>query len=275
VRSRIGSVAMSIVREPTFHFLVLAGLLFAVNAALDSRSPEVLELDRGELAARIFQMEASTGSPLTDGERKQLEEEFIDEQLLVLEAKKLGLDRDTRIHDILAQKMLHVLSADVIQPDDTELRAFYEGNLDRYGPEPALTVDELVFAVDGSLPPATLAKLERGDPPERFAEEGPVVHKVLTDVTRDNLVLILDVGFANALFTADEGTWVGPHRTVRGQHWFRSTALSEGVPPPFDVVRDVVRQDWITQEESRRLQAEVVGLRGRYSVRWIGSEVTR
>jgi hypothetical protein len=268
--TRIRAAAGSMLREPTFHFLLLAGLFFVVNAIAGPRG-RVLELDRRELMARILQIEASTGSPLTPDERRQLEEAYVDEQVLVTEAMALGLDRDARVHDLLAQKMLHVLSADVIQPDDMELRVFYEANRESYKPAPAVTVDEVVFDMD-VLPSVIQDALAEGASPDRLARAVALVHRVLVEVTQGDLTQIMGVDLADRVFASEVGEWVGPLETVRGQHWYRLTSNREAEVLPFDDVRDQVRLDWIAREEAARLERRVAELRREYAIVWTGQE---
>ncbi len=140
------------VREPLFHFVLLAATLFAL-AALFGPESDVIEVSREEIEWRILQVEAEQGRRLTDDERRVVEEEYLDERVLVREAQALGLSVDERIDDILVQKMLHVLSGDVIQPSDDELAIYYVGNVERYERAPAVTIDELVVVEGDPLPP--------------------------------------------------------------------------------------------------------------------------
>ena len=57
---------------------------------------------------------------------REIEETLINDYILVMEAYELGLQNDARINDILAQKMRHVLSGNVIQPTDQQLEDFYQ-----------------------------------------------------------------------------------------------------------------------------------------------------
>ena len=109
------SALSGVVREPLFYFVLLAAALF-VLAALFGPGSDVIEVSREEIEWRILQVEAEQGKRLTDNERRVVEEEYLDERVLVREAQALGLEADERIDDILVQKMLHVLSGDVIQP---------------------------------------------------------------------------------------------------------------------------------------------------------------
>ncbi|GIT21560.1 MAG: hypothetical protein CM1200mP40_12420 [Gammaproteobacteria bacterium] len=66
--------------------------------------------------------------PTSNEEQRQLVATiYVEEQILVQEALALGLDNDARIHDMLAQKMRHVLSGNVIQPTELELESYYQG----------------------------------------------------------------------------------------------------------------------------------------------------
>ena len=116
-----------VLREPTFHFVLLAAALFAANATLESWRGDVIRVDRVQIAVRIAELEAMRGSPLSPEERQLVEDAYVDERILVREALALGLERDRRIDDVLVQKMLHVLSGDVIQPTEDELRGVLRG----------------------------------------------------------------------------------------------------------------------------------------------------
>ena len=103
-----------------------------------------------------------TGQALSEEQREYFTAAFVEEQILVQEALKIGLDDDARIHDILAQKMRHVLSGDIIQPSEAELEAFYQANLERYRTLPTLDTDEIVFNSRETLPSDLLAQLAAG-----------------------------------------------------------------------------------------------------------------
>jgi hypothetical protein len=266
----------SVVREPTLHFALLAGALFAVNALVGARSREnVIEIDRGEIAARIAEIEARTGATLPDEERKQVEEAYIDERVLVREAQALGLEHDARIHDFLAQKMLHVLSADVIQPADDELEAYYDAHRARYVAEPTVTIDELVIGTAGALPAALRDQLDHGAAPEQLVASVPIRHGVLTRITRAELTRVFGDTTTALILGAAAGAWVGPHHTVRGQHWFRVTERTAPAPPDLEAIREQVRLDWVMEQEEARLERRVAELRQRYVVEFTGAGAKR
>jgi hypothetical protein len=262
-----GPSLRSVLREPLLHFVLLAAVLFGLGALLGS-ADNVIEITQEELDWRTLQVEAQEGQSLTEEERMLVRERYIDERVLVREARALGLEEDERIDDILIQKMLHVLSGDVIQPTDEELAAYYRMNLDRYAVEETVTVDEIVAALGAALPRALL---EGGEPTD-VGEEALTASRVMSRMTLDDLALIFGDESAEIVFSADEGEWVDAYESVRGQHWFRLRERHEASVPPLEVVREAARLDWIAEQEDRRLLARVAELRAGYEIRLEGEE---
>lgn len=255
-----------ILREPTFHFVLLAAVLFAASAALDSWRGNVITIDRVQIAIQIAELEAIRGAPLSPEERQIVEDGYIDEQILVREALALGLERDRRIDDILVQKMLHVLSGDVIQPTDDELRGFYEANRAHYTPEPTLTAEEIVIATGSPATGQVLDQLQAGVSAQELADNAGVRTSMLRQVISNNLTRLFGEATAELIFNAGSDGWVGPHETVRGQHWFRVIERTAPELPPLDSVRERVRLDWVSEQENARLDQRVGELRERYTI---------
>ena len=254
--NRNQSALNRLLHEPMTHFVVLAVLLFGVYGISSLGGGEVLEVRQQDIDARIFMQELSAGRELTQEERDGITALYIEEQILVREAVRLELDNDARIHDMLAQKMRHVLSGDVIQPDDTELRAYFEANRDRYTSLETVTVDELVFDTSDPADEA-LALLAAGGEPEEITAREPGTDSPLPNVNRLDLSNIFNDEFADNVFAAQTGEWVGPYISNRGQHWLRVTERAEAELAEFEEIVDRVRLDWIATEEDRLLQIEV------------------
>ena len=263
-----------VLREPTFHFFLAAAMLFGVNAMV-SRESGVLEIDRSQVEARILIEEMSLGTTLGPEARRAIEEAYIDEQVLVREALSLGLENDERIHGVLAQKMLHVLSGGVIQPTDDELNAYYETNRSRYTMPPTVTLAEVVIETSDRLPQSLIEQFQAGVRPERLVTDFPGSRNVLPNVTLEDLTSIFNHDTAVRVFDADQDSWVGPHISLRGQHWLRVTERTDPSTLSLNTVRDQVRLDWIAGEEEARLAQRVAELRDRYSIVFTGEAEER
>ena len=255
-----------ILREPTSHFVLLAAVLFAANAALESWRGNVITVDRLQIDVRIAELEALRGAPLSPEERQLVEDAYIDEQVLVREALDMGLEADRRIDDILVQKMLHVLSGDVIQPTEDELSDFYEANRTSYTTEPALSIEEVVIAAGSTAVGDLVGRLQAGVSAEELADNPDVRSSVLRQVTGGDLRRLFGPVTAELILSANTAGWIGPHETVRGQHWFRIVEQTTPELPPLESVRERVRLDWVADQEAARLDQAVRGLRERYNI---------
>jgi parvulin-like peptidyl-prolyl isomerase len=256
-----------LMREPLVHFFLMALIIFALYGLSNRTQTVLLELDQADIDGRLFMQEMATGQALSEEQREYFTAAFVEEQILVQEALKMGLDDDARIYDILAQKMRHVLSGDIIQPSEAELEAFYQANLERYRTLPTLDTDEIVFNSREALPAELLAQLAAGAEAESLLPQSPGNLDPLPNVNRLDLSNIFDEPFAEQVFTADIGPWQGPFRSNRGQHWLQVKSRTESVLPSLAEIRDRVRLEWIAMEEDQRLQIEIEQLWEQYTIR--------
>ncbi len=260
------SIFTRILAEPTSYFAVIAVLLFGFYTLSSNDEANRIEIDQREIDARLFLEEVSAGIELTAEQKQQAIDAYIEEQILVQEALAMGLDNDTRIHNILAQKARHVLSGDVIQPSPDELQDFYIAHADNYRSLPTLSVNELIFNTKGDLAPEAqegLANNSAGDELLKF-EAGS--NSPLPRVSRIDLANIFSPDFADEVFAAAEGVWVGPFISNRGQHWLQVYSRSPSTLPELADITDLVRLDWISVEEDRRLDEAVAELTAKYQV---------
>ncbi len=256
----------TLLREPTLHFLAIAIVIFALYTFSQNRGGKILEIDQREIDARIFMQEMNRGEPLTETQREVIASLYVEEQILVQEAITLGLDNDVRIHDMLAQKMRHVLSGGIIQPSEAELRAYYEANVSRYETLPNISVDELVFNSQDTLSDEMISLLNASAEPEQLLELEQGNASPLPNVNHIDLSNIFEPEFADTVFAATIGQWSGPFLSNRGQHWLRITGRVEARLPLLNEISDRVRLDWIAEEEESRLQLEVDQLWDQYTV---------
>lgn len=255
-----------LLHEPTVHFFAIAVCIFALYALSQFSDDNVLEINQREIDARIFLQEMTSGEPLTEQQRQLISLAYVEEQILVQEALAIGLDNDARIHDMLAQKMRHVLSGGIIQPSTDELEAYYRANLDRYRSLPTVSVDELVFDSAEPLPEAVRTLLAEGTEPARLLELQSGNVSPLLNVNHIDLANIFEPAFADSVFAADLGDWAGPFISNRGQHWLRVIQRTAARTPALPEIADRVRLEWIAEEEEVRLQQEIDRLRQRYSI---------
>jgi len=253
-------------REPIAHFFAIAVIIFALYAITQAGNENLLEIDQREIDARIFIQELSRGEELSVEQRDLVTAFYIEEQILVREALAMELDNDERIHDILAQKMRHVLSGNIIQPSDAELNAYYEQNRSRFETPATTDFDELVFDSTDSLDASILASIEQGAEAEALLELSEGTVATLPNVNSVDLANIFDQEFADNVLAAELNQWQGPFISNRGQHWLRATQTNPAGIPALDDIADLVRLEWIAAEEEARLQQEVDRLWDQYTI---------
>ena len=261
-----------IMNEPTMHFFMIAVVVFIVYAISNIGSKDIVEIDQREIDARILMQEMASGQPLTPERQEFIASSYVEEQILVKEAIELGLNNDARIHDMLAQKMKHVLSGEIIQPTPSELESFYNDNKEYYRVLSSVSVDELVLHSRDEIPDEAQALLNEGATSEEILRVSSGTNAPLPNVNHLDLSNIFAPEFADAVFQSQSGEWIGPFSSNRGQHFLKVTERTQERIPPLNEILDRVRLDWIAQEEEIRLQQEVNKLWDRYEIVVNGNE---
>jgi hypothetical protein len=257
---------LRILKEPTFYFLALAAAISFFYWVFNNNESQPLQIDWQEVEARIMVNELTQGYPTSEQQRQEIEVNLINDYILVMEAYQLGLQNDARINDILAQKMRHVLSGNVIQPSDQELAAFYREHLPRYQQQARITATELVFSSRDPLPEALLSQLAAGVSEQELVTDLNRIAGILPRVTQDDLQSIFDQDLARQTFAAAGNEWTGPYPSNRGQHWLQVQERFPARTPTLEEIVEQVRLDWIALEEEARLEQEIGLLRERYEI---------
>ena len=260
------SLVDRLMNEPTVHFFMIAVIVFIVYAISNLSGNDVIELDQREIDARVLMQEMISGQPLTPEQQEFIAASYVEEQILVKEAVELGLDNDARIHDMLAQKMRHVLSGDIIQPTPSELESFYNSNSELYRAPATVSVDELILDTRNEIPTETQTLISQGVNSDEILAIASGTSAPLPNANHLDLSNIFAPEFADAVFQSQGNEWIGPFSSNRGQHFLKIIERSEERIPPMAEIADRVRLDWITQEEEIRLQQEVNKLWDRYEI---------
>lgn len=255
-------------REPLLHFVLLGGLLFAVDHWLigSADDPRTIRVDAAvDDEARQTFRQARGREPNAD-ELYALRRVWLDNEVLYREGLALGVDKgDSTIRERVIFKMLSVVNADLRLPpfDDALLRAWFEENRARYD-EPArydfreavLTGDRTEAAVR-----AFVDTLNRGTGGELNAGL-----RVFKGRPRANVVQGYGEQFAQALDESFPGRW---HALPARDGW-RAVQLEATAPPrpaTYETLRGVVLQDWTDATMAAKRTEAVRALAGKYAVK--------
>jgi hypothetical protein len=202
--------------------------------------------------------------PLTAEERERVISDFVDEEVLLREAYREGLDRgDPRIRRWLVDKMEFSLDEEPEEPTPADLDALYRENPERFMTPRVVSFDHVFFA--SGHPEPILSRLRAGEDITRWGDEF-WLGKSLKRVSELELSTTFGGEFASRLFSLPQDEWNGPFSSLRGWHFVRVTELQE------PMLRSREESDWALREDWRRARREesrarkLAELRARYRI---------
>jgi hypothetical protein len=264
-------------KDPLVHFLVIGAALFALASwrgdSVES-GRERIEINAEQVAQVRDAAALLEGRPPTAAELAELIEPAIREEVLYREALALGLDvDDDEVRRRLIEKMQYV-TRDLADPEpasEDELRGFYDRALERFEIPELVTFDQAFFS-PGSRgdeverdAEAALAALRAGAPIAGVGDRTPL-RETYDRAPREQVDVLFGAAIAEALFTTTSGEWLGPLRSDFGVHVLRLRARSERRLPPFEEIRDQVREAFAADRRRELNEAEYRRMRDRYEI---------
>lgn len=254
-------------REPFLHFIILGGLLFAVDHILVERAddPHTIVVDSEVDSEAVEVFEETRGREPNEEELHALHRIWLDNEVLYREGLALQLDKgDTAIRERVIFKMLSTIDANVKLPaiDDAQLRAWFESHRDKYDEPARYNFQEAVLTGDHSEAAVrrfvdTLNAGASGDTQAGL--------RVFKDRPLANLVQSYGAEFPKALDAAPVGSWQAIR--VRDQwHAMRLDSIVAPKPAVFETLRGVVLQDWTDATAAQQRTDAVRALAKKYKV---------
>ena len=282
-------------REPLLHFLVAGGILFGIfglthRAGPGLASDKTIVVDRESLLnflqyrSNAFKPEffSSQLEAMTTAERKDLVDQYVQEEILYREAKAMGLEQgDYVIRQRLVQKM-RFLVEDMAEgragPSDAVLTEYFQKNMKRYVVDPSVTFTHIFFdsSVHGDREARELAlrlkdKLNAGaaafsDAP-KYGDRFPFLQNYV-ERTFDYVASHFGNGFVSELKQSApaERHWIGPIRSTYGYHVVLVTRLTEARIPELNEIRSQVADDWLRDQIEDARSRSLSQLAGQYKI---------
>lgn len=258
-------------REPLLHFVLLGGLLFGLDHAINGRAgdPRLIEIDAAVDREAIEVFRNARGQAPNDDELYALRRVWLDNEVLYREGLRLRLDEgDKMIRDRVIFKALSMVNAELKRPahDEGVLRAWFEKHRAKYDEPARYDFQEAVLeAGAGSAGEAAAralaAALNAGTPGDARAGL-----RVFKGRPHDNVVQSYGADFARALEALPLGEWRAlPH----GGGWrvMRLEALTPPRPAAFEPLVGVVLQDWTDAAMAEQRAVAVRAMAQKYTVK--------
>ncbi len=274
------SVRQRLARSHLLWFVVLGVAIVIVDATVSTEPEEILVDDA--VVARLGQLWATQmGQPPNARELTSIIEDWVEEELYVREALRLGLDRkDTIIRRRLAQK-LTFLTEDVMvpEPTDRQLRAYFDGHLDRYRVPASFTFTQVFVDASRSQSALDTTAEQLNDGRDyRTLGDATLLSQDFEHVSPGQIMANFGPGFLDGLERfADRSSvdrpdrgltnqWQGPIASAYGNHFINIREFAPERDAAFVQVKPAVANDFIADERANARREHLATLRARYTV---------
>jgi hypothetical protein len=272
--------SFKLLRDPLLHFVVAGAMLFAGyelmnRGELNSSATDPVHIGEGEIRWLKDTFTNQWQRPPTEDELRGLVAGFLEEELFAREAEALGLDRnDTIVRRRLAQKLAFLVddTSRIVEPDDEELRRFYDANAERFRAQARITFTQLFFNPDkrqyaeSDARAALVSISATGSDGTAAMGDSILLENEFHEVDEQTVSNVFGADFARAIFLLKPGSWAGPVKSGYGVHLVRVTDLSPATHRPFEEVRPKILEEWRHQQEVEAKAAYLGKLREKYGV---------
>jgi hypothetical protein len=267
-----------VTREPLLHFALIGAAIFAGAHYIEQSKQAVqasIVVDTG-LQRRLANLyRAQFGVAPTAAQLRVIVDDYIDDEVLYREARRIGLDQDDEIIRRRLIQKLEFLQRDAVAastPTTAELRAYYDAHPAQYSVGPRVSFAQVFFNPDKGGDARALARANearaqwqaRGEIAE--GDAAPVESEYTTLTREDTTRLFGASDFATALFSQAAGDWSEPVRSGFGWHLVKVTTVEPSRLLPFEEVLPEVRAALLTEATASARRRQLDNLRARYHV---------
>ena len=304
---------MRLLRQPLLHFVLLGLLLFIGSQYLEQRSRQPIEALEPDTVQQLHDDWVRQTGRLPSGQQLQaLKQQELENRMLYAEALRRNYHRDDTVvlqrllrdaeflgiegsdedkirsalalglhqsDEVIRRRMIQRIEQAgrqryFRQAEESDLRALYERELERWRVPVRLAFSHRFYSVDRDGDPAAraaadLARLREADPEETATLGDPFLHgRDFRNQSPQDLTFLLGAQFSDALRARefDIGIWFGPIPSAYGMHLVRIDAITPERTRTYAEVRSELRALWREQQERESLRRYIDELRGRYRV---------
>lgn len=237
-----------------------------MNYFYNSESKDVIYVDKQTQVFLLQKHEESLGRKLSVTEKKEYIEEYINQELLVREARKQGLADSSKIRNLLIQNMTFFYTNDITMPSETVLERYYMENTKTFTTKEKVNYDHVFYSFEDKVPEHILMELENS---KNFTELGRFFNNVsrrLYFVDKQTLLTTFGADNAEKISLIDDRRWHGPFTSNHGVHFLR---VNEIVPPKLmsrEELGSWVATEWIRSENKKVISRALNDLRSNYRI---------
>lgn len=261
-------------REPLWQFIAIGSVIFLLYREVAPKDHRIT-ISRAHVEGLRQDHLRRTGFPPTPEEESALIERLFQDEVLLREALRIGLDQgDPIVRRRLLQKMGFLMENlnPVPEPTEAELREHFQRHGEHFAQEGRTSLVHVFLVPDRSgAAPATgaqriLDKLSAGMDPGDLGD--PFIHgSRFVKRTDKELAAIFGTSFAAGLKGLQEGAWCGPMESNYGFHLVRITSRTEAREPTLAEVRPRVQEHLKAMKREEATRAAIQRLSDQYEIR--------
>lgn len=267
---------MKIFRDPIAHFILIGLMLIAINhfwTTWQGEKGRTIEVSSEEVA-RLEKLWANTAGRLPTGEdRQMIIDQFVQDEVLMREAKRLGLDdNDIIIHRRLAQKMDFLIADNPIDdPTDAELKLWFDENRDQFAASERRSFRHVYFSPERhgdrieNVARTALDQMKAGADWKAMGD--PFIQKrSYAAVPQSEVTRLFGPEFAESIFRLPANIWSAPLGSAYGLHLVRIETVDSAADAELKPIKLQVTDAWREQKAAIAKQEAVQKLVSGYTV---------
>lgn len=247
------------------HFIGFAALLFVANTLFSGDEREVITVDFATQEYLIQQRQDLHLRDMTDEEKAEVVQDFIEGEILVREARKRGFENSSRIRFLLIQNMRFFMAREIPDPTEEDLRAFFDENIERFETEPTITYDHVLFSDPDTVPADTLEVLRAGADYLSIGDTNVFTAK-LASAGEQQIVATFGREQAPGILSIDDDQWHGPFTSPNGAHFMRVSERHPGMRYTYEVAKNWLEQEWLMTRRREIVERELAIMRENYRI---------
>ena len=260
-------------------FLVLGAMLFGVYGLVAKRSGDTPDkiIVSAALITNLGEGFAQTWRrPPSKDELDGLIENYIRDEIFYRAGRAAGLDRDDAVIRRRVRQKMEFLAEEISVPDPTnqQLTDFLNSHPERFRADDRVTFHQIflnpsrrVGTIDRDLQQVRAVLSINNRTTDEAALGDPFLSgEEFSAVSLRDTAATFGESFAQQVFAAEQGRWLGPIASTYGLHFIFIDEKTTGSVPSLDVASAAVRREWAN---ARRVEAEqklYQSLRERYEI---------
>ncbi len=255
-----------LLKEPLLYFFAIAAVLFVVNHQSQEREEQIV-VDAATISYLYEQRSQLQYNSLESELKQQLVDQYIDNEVLYREAINRGLENDSRIRKLLVQKIILLLSKDIPEPDEQQLRDYYEQNKSRFVQPETRDFDQVFFMETTNIQEDFLDRLQTDESAARsLGTPSSLFGPQMTRKSEQELMLMMGKEAVKSIMTIDDSLWHGPIRSKQGVHFVRLVQIHPATPEEFSRIKRYLAQEWMSAQHESQINQAVKALRSQYQI---------